>query len=129
MSVDVLLARVELVGGWLDDNAPMWARLLALLALLLIWYRVRDGRGNLKTDKVNALKPDEASNCRRCGEGYRLDKLAPAARDGAQMCVRCPSCGSWYAMATTSRDVFKVDEGYVSARWPQAIAGAAHSRR
>jgi hypothetical protein len=128
MSVDVVFARLEMVSAWLDANAPVWARLLALLALLLIWYRVRDGRGQLKTDKIAALRPDESASCRRCGEGYRLDKLAPAARDGAQMCVRCPSCGSWYAMATTSRDVFKVDEGYVSARWPQAIA-AAHSRR
>ena len=66
--------------------------------------------------------------CARCGEGYRVEALEPLGRDGAHVCVRCPSCRVFYAVATTSRDVFKVDESYVAARWPDVPLPAARRR-
>ena len=60
--------------------------------------------------------------------GYRIDGFEPLGRDGAHVCVRCPGCKVWYAVATTSRDVFKVDEAYVAARWPDVPLPTANRR-
>lgn len=118
IDLDLVLGWMELGTRWLEAHVSMTARLLALFALVLMWWRLRH-REHPESSERRA--PVHAGECKSCGEGYRLGKLPPTARDGAQMCVRCPTCQSWYAVATTSRDVFKVDEGYVSNRWPQAL--------
>jgi hypothetical protein len=107
MSLDPVLGWLATTSAWLEMHAPLHVELLALTVLLLLWWKVRHPREEIARGE-----------CRSCGEGYRLQKLKPTAQDGAQMCVKCPTCAAWYAVATTSRDVFKVDEGYVFARWP-----------
>ena len=104
---------------------PLELRLVALLGLLLlVWWPHRRRRV--------ALPPEarvRASECSSCGEGYHLKGLRTRGQDGAQRCVKCPECASWYLVATTTRHVVKVDEGYVSTRWPDAITAVTAVKR
>lgn len=55
--------------------------------------------------------------CRRCSSGYRLVGLHLQAYDGRVVCVRCPSCRTFYGIETTTSRVFKLEGEYVKARW------------
>jgi len=98
---------LELAMGWLDAVPPE-AVVGVVVAAPFAWLLARRLR-----------RGGSSGSCRRCWEGYRIDGIEPLGGDGAHVCVRCPTCKVWYAVATTSRDVFKVDEDYVAARWPE----------
>jgi len=103
------------LGFW--EAMPQEALFGILVAAPVAWLVARRLRGR------------GASLCARCGEGYRVEALEPLGGDGAHVCVRCPSCKVWYAVATTNRDVFKVDDNYVAARWPDVPVERRRERR
>jgi hypothetical protein len=96
---------VVALGWW--EAVPPEALVGMLVAAPFAW---------LVTRRLRRLGARRA--CARCGEGYLVEALEPLGRDGAHVLVRCPTCQVFYAVATTHRDVFKVDECDVAARWP-----------